>query len=144
MVVRWVISRGDGRGGLRIPAAHARDFSGERLDIGGRSVGITTDGRANIPRKIMEEYGTRLPDGRYALAVDVRYRYTDGKLRVGGYINQGAVAPEDVQTGGEAQIHYSVSKTLGGTYIYTPMLRRSVRPSSDDGKNTKLDNFGGD
>ena len=44
--------------------------------------------------------------------------------------------------GGEAQIHYSVSKTLGGTYIYTPMLRRSVRPSSDDGKNAKLDNFG--
>jgi len=44
--------------------------------------------------------------------------------------------------GGEAQIHYSVSRTLGGTYIYTPMLRRSVRPSSDDGKNTKLDNFG--
>ena len=43
--------------------------------------------------------------------------------------------------GGEAQIHYSVSKTLGGTYIYTPMLRRSVRPSSEDGKNTKLDNF---
>ena len=22
--------------------------------------------------------------------------------------------------GGEAQIHYSVAKTLGGTYIYTP------------------------
>jgi hypothetical protein len=46
--------------------------------------------------------------------------------------------------GGEAQIHYSVSKTLGGTYIYTPMLRRSVRPSLEDGKNTKLDNFVGD
>ena len=43
---------------------------------------------------------------------------------------------------GEAQIHYSVSKTLGGTYIYTPMLRRSVRPSSDECKNAKLDNFG--
>lgn len=46
--------------------------------------------------------------------------------------------------GGEAQIHYSVSKTLGGTYIYTPMLRRSVHPSSYDGKNAKLDNFGCD
>jgi len=46
--------------------------------------------------------------------------------------------------GGEAQIHYSVSKTLGGTYIYTPIVRRSVRPSSEDGKNTKLDNFVGE
>lgn len=45
---------------------------------------------------------------------------------------------------GEAQIHYSVSKTLGGTYIYTPMVRRSVRPSSDECKNVKLDNFGCD
>jgi len=46
--------------------------------------------------------------------------------------------------GGEAQIHYSVTKTLGGTYIYTPMVRRSVRPSSDERKNAKLDNFGDD
>ena len=102
--VKWwsggLFPAGDGRGGLRIPAAHSKDFAGERLNIGGRSVGITTDGRANIPRKIMEEYGTRLPDGRYALAVDVGYRYTDGKLQIGGYINQGAAAPEDVQTGG--------------------------------------------
>ena len=124
MVVRWVISRGDGRGGLRIPAAHARDFAGERLDIGGRSVGITTDGRANIPRKIMEEYGTLLPDGRYAIAVDVGYRYTNEKLRIGGYINQGAVAPEDVQTGDT--ISYAsvfdtgvISPTTDGTEYYT-------------------------
>ena len=124
MVVRWVISRGDGRGGLRIPAAHPRDFSGERLDIGGRSVGITTDGRANIPRKIMEEYGALLPDGRYALAVDVGYRYTDGKLRIGGYINQGAVAPEDVQTGDTISYAHVfdtgvISPTTDGTEYYT-------------------------
>ena len=124
MVVRWVISRGDGRGGLRIPVAHARDFSGERLDIGGRSVGITTDGRANIPRKMMEEYGTLLPDGRYALAIDVGYRYTDGKLRVGGYINQGAVAPEDVQTGDTISYAHVfdtgvISPTTDGTEYYT-------------------------
>jgi len=124
MVVRWVISRGDGRGGLRIPAAHPRDFAGERLNIGWSSVGITTDGRANIPRKIMEKYGTLLPDGRYALAIDVGYRYTDGKLQIGGYINQGAVAPEDVQTGDT--ISYAnvfdtgvISPTTDGTEYYT-------------------------
>ena len=124
MVVRWVISRGDGRGGLRIPAAHSKDFAGERLNIGGRSVGITTDGRANIPRKIMEEYGTRLPDGRYALAVDVGYRYTDGKLQIGGYINQGAAAPEDVQTGDTISYAHVfdtgvISPTTDGTEYYT-------------------------
>ena len=124
MVVRWVIARADGRGGLRIPSTHSRDFAGERLDIGGRSVGITTDGRANIPRKIMEEYGTRLPDGRYAIAVDVGYRHTDGKLRTGAYINQGAAAPEDVQTGDT--ISYAdvldtgvITPTTDGTEYYT-------------------------
>ncbi|MFA5744508.1 MAG: hypothetical protein WC936_06870 [Candidatus Nanoarchaeia archaeon] len=124
MVVRWVIARGDGRGGLRIPAAHSRDFAGERLDIGGRSVGITTDGRANISRKIMEEYGTLLPDGRYALAVDVGYRYTDEKLRIGGYINQGAVAPDGVQTGDTISYAHVfdtgvISPTTDGTEYYT-------------------------
>lgn len=124
MVVRWVIARGDGRGGLRIPSTHSRDFAGERLDIGGRSVGITTDGRANIPRKIMEEYGTRLPDGRYAIAVDVGYRYTDGKLRTGAYINQGAAAPEDVQTGDTISYAHVfdtgvITPTTDGTEYYT-------------------------
>lgn len=88
MVTRIVVSRIDGRGGLRIPVSKSRDFAGERLAIGGRNVGITSDGRANIPKSIMEKYGTPMPDGRYALAVDVGYRYDNGKLRVGAYINE--------------------------------------------------------
>ena len=125
MVVRWVISRGDGRGGLRIPAAHARDFSGERLDIGGRSVGITTDGRANIPKKIMEEHGVRLPDGRYALAVDVGYRYTENSLRVGAYINKDLLPPADVKTGETFSYrdididNEVINPTTDGTEYYT-------------------------
>ena len=125
MVVRWVISRGDGRGGLRIPAAHARDFAGERLDIGGRSVGITTDGRANIPKKIMEEHGVRLPDGRYALAVDVGYRYTENSLRVGAYINKDLLPPADVKTGETFSYrdididNEVINPTTDGTEYYT-------------------------
>ena len=125
MVVRWVIARSDGRGGLRIPVKNPSDFAFGALDIGGRSVTITTDGRANIPKKIMEEQGVRLPDGRYALAVDVGYRYTDDKLRVGAYINEGVKAPKDVKT--SDTVSYSdidplsvvISPTTDGTEYYT-------------------------
>lgn len=125
MVNRIVIARGDGRGGLRIPVSNPRDFAFMRLDIAGKSVGITSDGRANIPRKIMETYGTRMPDGRYALCVDVGYRYDEGKLRVGGYINEGVDIPEDAETGDT--LSYSrifsdsevISPTTDGTEYYT-------------------------
>lgn len=43
---------------------------------------------------------------------------------------------------GEPNLYYDVCKTLGGSYIYTPMIKRSVKPSSMDHMNTRLDNFG--
>lgn len=125
MVVRWVIARSDGRGGLRIPVKNPSDFAFGALDIGGRSVAITTDGRANIPKAIMEEHGVRLPDGRYALAVDVGYRYTDDKLRVGAYINKDLLPPADVKTGDtfsyrDIDIDSEViNPTTDGTEYYT-------------------------
>lgn len=57
--------------------------------------------------------------------------------QVGGSVV--ATMPEGVPN-----LHYEVSKTPGGTYIYTPVEKRSVKPSSYDGKNAKLDNFGSD
>jgi hypothetical protein len=43
---------------------------------------------------------------------------------------------------GEPNLHYDVCKTLGGSYIYTPMIKRSVKPSSMDHMNARLENFG--
>ena len=43
---------------------------------------------------------------------------------------------------GDPNLHYEVTKTLGGTYIYTPMVRRSVKPSTLEHKNTLLDDYG--
>ena len=43
---------------------------------------------------------------------------------------------------GVPNLHYEVSKTLGGTYIYTPMVKRSVKPSTLGHKNARLDDFG--
>lgn len=41
---------------------------------------------------------------------------------------------------GVPNLHYEVSKTPGGTYIYTPMVKRSVKPSSLQASNMTLDN----
>ena len=43
---------------------------------------------------------------------------------------------------GVPNLHYEVSKTLGGTYIYTPMVKRSVKPSAIEHQNTTLDVYG--
>ena len=42
---------------------------------------------------------------------------------------------------GVPNLHYEVSKTLGGTYIYTPVEKRSVKPSSLQASNMTLDNY---
>ena len=44
--------------------------------------------------------------------------------------------------GGDPNLHYEVVKTLGGTYIYTPMVKRAVKPSSMDHMNAVLSGFG--
>ena len=44
---------------------------------------------------------------------------------------------------GVPNLHYEVSKTPGGTYIYTPMVKRAVKPSAIDHKNTTLDVYMG-
>ena len=45
---------------------------------------------------------------------------------------------------GVPNLHYEVSKTLGGTYIYTPVEKRSVKPSSLQAYNMELSNYGTD
>ena len=45
---------------------------------------------------------------------------------------------------GVPNLHYEVSKTLGGTYIYTPVEKRSVKPSSLQAYSMELSNYGTD
>ena len=45
---------------------------------------------------------------------------------------------------GIPNLHYEVAKTLGGTYIYTPVEKRSVKPSSLQAYNMELSNYGTD
>lgn len=119
MVNRIVVSRADGRGGLRIPAQHPKDLAGACFAIAGKTYPITTDGRVNIPKSVMQKYGSRLPDGRYALAVDVGFRYDADELRVGGYINEL----------GEVKTNYKT----GDTITYSDVIDNDViNPTTDD------------
>ena len=45
---------------------------------------------------------------------------------------------------GIPNLHYEVTKTLGGTYIYTPVEKRSVKPSSLQANNMELSNYATD
>jgi len=119
MVNRIIVSRSDGRGGLRIPVQHPKDFAGARFAIAGRTFLITSDGRVNIPKSIMQKYGSRMADGRYALAVDVGFRYDADELRVGGYINELGKVETDYKT--------------GDTITYSDVIDNEViNPTTDD------------
>ena len=119
MVNRIVVSRADWRGGLRIPAQHPKDLAGARFAIAGKTFAITSDGRVNIPKSIMEKYGSRMADGRYALAVDVGFRYDADELKVGGYINELGKVETDYKT--------------GDTITYSDVIDNEViNPTTDD------------
>ena len=57
--------------------------------------------------------------------------------QVGGSVV--ATMPEGIPN-----LHYEVTKTLGGTYIFTPVEKRSVKPSSLQAYNMELSNYAAD
>lgn len=102
MVNRVVVARSDGRGGLRIPVYHSKSLVGKTIMIGKKRLTVTTDGRVNIPKKVMDEYGTRVKDGRMAIAIDIGFRgVAGGAPDIGGYVNKLDPAKnwQDVVTG---------------------------------------------
>ena len=99
---RVVVARSDGRGGLRIPVPKSHRESGNYLHIAGKKYKITTDGRVNIPKSIMDAYGTTNSDGRKVLSLDIGYRHDDDQLKTGAYINE-LKHPEGYKTGDTVQ-----------------------------------------
>lgn len=75
-----VEARTDGRGGARpfgLSAAQSKHFAGTFFQIGDKNIKVTTDGRINIPKKIMKEWGTTGDNGRQRISV--QYKSIGGK-----------------------------------------------------------------
>ena len=61
---------GLGRGSIAPFAKYTKRQAGAMVDIGGKKYKVTTDGRLNIPKKIMEKYGVMGDDGRNRIVID--------------------------------------------------------------------------
>lgn len=64
-----VRERSDGRGGIHPFGSYRASQKGATVRIGDRDIKVTSDGRVNIPAKIMKEYGIVGDDGRRRLAI---------------------------------------------------------------------------
>lgn len=54
----FVTQRSDGRGGIKPFGTYGKEQAGAKVSIGDRQLTVTSDGRVNIPKDIMEKYGT--------------------------------------------------------------------------------------
>lgn len=64
-----VRERADGRGGLRPFNSYTSGQKGAKVLIGDKRYTVTSDGRVNIPKSVMQKYGIKGDDGRLRVAM---------------------------------------------------------------------------
>ena len=65
-----VVARKDGRGGIKPFGTYSKRQKGAKVEIGKKQYKVTSDGRVNIPKKVMNELGIMGNDGRMRVAID--------------------------------------------------------------------------
>lgn len=66
----WIVrERNDGRGGIKPFGSYSKEQAGATVKIGAKTYKVTSDGRLNIPAKIMKDYGVMGNDGRRRIAI---------------------------------------------------------------------------
>ena len=70
--MREFIVRADnkGRGHARPFGSYKKSQAGAMVEIGDKKYKVSTDGRVNIPKKIMNNFGVKGKDGRMRIAID--------------------------------------------------------------------------
>lgn len=72
------VARSDGRASFRPYGKDWREHVGDIVEVAGRELRVSKDGRVHIPKSLMQEMGTRNPDGRLVIGIQTGGRY-DGK-----------------------------------------------------------------
>lgn len=74
-----VVARKDGRGGIKPFGKYGKRQKGATVEIGNKKYKVTTDGRVNIPKKIMDEWGITGTDERKRIAIDFASKQSTSK-----------------------------------------------------------------
>lgn len=95
-----VVARADGRGGFRPFGTYSSAQAGAKVNIGNRYFSVGKDGRVNIPRSIMNEWGIVGSDGRMRVAIEFSSQPgKEGWRNVAAAVSRPTEAFKDAQTG---------------------------------------------
>ena len=96
----YVTQRSDGRGGIRPFGNYSKGQAGAEVKIGEQIYKVTTDGRVNIPKSIMEKYGVGEP-GKKSIGIS----FSAARKTEGGWRNVSAVVYTPEQPGETGRRH---------------------------------------
>lgn len=74
-----VRARTDGRGGIKPFGTYSKHQKGAKVQIGKKQYKVSSDGRVNIPKKVMNEFGIMGEDGRMRVAIDFASKQSTSK-----------------------------------------------------------------
>jgi len=95
-----VAARSDGRGGFRPFGSYGAPQRGASVSIGEHRYTVGVDGRVNIPKAVMEQYGVRGDDGRMRVAIEFASQAgADGWGDVGAVVSRPSALDKNAQTG---------------------------------------------
>ena len=95
-----VAARSDGRGGFRPFGSYGASQAGATVSIGDVRYKVGVDGRVNIPKAVMEQYGVRGDDGRMRVNVEfATQKGIDGWKDVAAVISRPSVLDKNSATG---------------------------------------------
>jgi bifunctional DNA-binding transcriptional regulator/antitoxin component of YhaV-PrlF toxin-antitoxin module len=103
-----VVARSDGRGGIKPFGTYGKGQAGSTVQIGDIKYKVTSDGRVNIPKAVMNKFGTDNKEGRKVLQIDFRTQKTGEKdywKDVKSMITRPAPENVEKETGDKTKIH---------------------------------------
>lgn len=113
-----VKERSDGRGGIKPFNSYNKRQSGASVMVGNKKLKVTSDGRVNIPKSIMQQYGIKGDDGRLRIAMTFA---TDGGKN--GWKDVGGIVVNPPER----------AKNLGNGDILTNPPAKNTRLAPSDG-----------
>ena len=96
-----VRARSDGRGGIRPFNTFSSEEAGQRVTIGGQSVKVSSDGRINISKSIMDKFGATGSDGRKRISI--QFASEKETKKTSARIYKPAAGDEHLSTGKETK-----------------------------------------
>ncbi len=100
-MARFVVAaRSDGRGGFRPFGSYGKAQAGATVSIGENRFMVGRDGRVNIPKNIMQEYGVKGDDGRMRVSIEFATQSgVDGWSEVGAVVSRPSALDKNTPTG---------------------------------------------